>query len=48
MNQEIKINFCIVQSAKDIFVIEDSKQFDGKYFVIEELDQDVIDSLQNL
>jgi recombination protein RecR len=36
---------CIVQSAKDIFVIEDSKQFDGKYFVIEELDQEVIDSL---
>jgi recombination protein RecR len=36
---------CIVQSAKDIFVIEDSKQFDGKYFVIEELDQDLIDSL---
>jgi recombination protein RecR len=36
---------CIVQSAKDIFVIEDSNQFDGKYFVIEELDQEVIDSL---
>jgi recombination protein RecR len=36
---------CIVQSAKDIFVIEDSNQFDGKYFVIEELDQDVLDSL---
>ncbi len=38
---------CIVQSAKDIFVIEESKQFDGKYFVIEELDLDVIDSLNN-
>jgi len=36
---------CIVQSAKDIFIIEDSKQFDGKYFVIEELDQEAIDSL---
>jgi recombination protein RecR len=36
---------CIVQSAKDIFVIEDSNQFDGKYFVIEELDQEVIDAL---
>ncbi len=36
---------CIVQSAKDIFIIEDSKQFDGKYFVIEELDQDAIDRL---
>jgi recombination protein RecR len=36
---------CIVQSAKDIFIIEDSKQFDGKYFVIEELDQEAIDGL---
>ena len=41
-----KSKLCIVQSAKDIFVIEDSNQFDGKYFVIEELDLDVIDSLQ--
>lgn len=38
---------CIVQSAKDIFIIEDSKQFDGKYFVIEELDQEAIDMLIN-
>ena len=36
---------CIVQSAKDIFIIEDSKQFDGKYFVIEELEHDTLDSL---
>lgn len=36
---------CIVQSAKDIFIIEDSKQFDGLYFVIEELDPDSIDRL---
>lgn len=36
---------CIVQSAKDIFIIEDSKQFDGKYFVIEELEPEVIDVL---
>ena len=36
---------CIVQSAKDIFIIEDSKQFDGKYFVIEELEQYALDSL---
>ena len=36
---------CIVQSAKDIFIIEDSKQFDGKYFVIEELDQEALDAL---
>jgi recombination protein RecR len=36
---------CIVQSAKDIFVIEDSKQFYGRYFVIEELDEYVLNSL---
>ncbi len=36
---------CIVQSAKDIFIIEDSKQFDGKYFVIEELEQESLDML---
>ena len=36
---------CIVQSAKDIFIIEDSKQFDGKYFVIEELEYDTLSSL---
>jgi len=32
-------NLCIVQSAKDIFSIEQSKQFDGKYFVLESLDE---------
>lgn len=36
---------CIVQSAKDIFIIEESKQFDGLYFVVEELDPDSIDRL---
>ncbi len=36
---------CIVQSAKDIFIIEESKQFDGLYFVIEELEEEVIDRL---
>ena len=36
---------CMVESAKDIFVIEDSNQFDGRYFVIEELNQDMIDAL---
>ena len=38
---------CIVQSAKDIFLIEDSKQFDGLYFVIEELEHESIDMLLN-
>lgn len=37
---------CIVQSAKDIFIIEESKQFLGKYFALEELEQEVIESLE--
>lgn len=40
-----KERVCIVQSAKDIFIIEESKQFDGIYFVIEELELEVIDKL---
>ena len=36
---------CVVQSAKDIFIIEESKQFSGKYFVIEQLEDDVIKDL---
>lgn len=36
---------CIIQSAKDIFIIEDSKQFDGKYFVMEELEEDTLSML---
>lgn len=35
----------IVQSAKDIFTIEESKQFSGKYFVLEELDEFHIEKL---
>ncbi|RXJ82584.1 recombination mediator RecR [Arcobacter sp. F2176] len=36
---------CVVQSAKDIFTIEESKQFNGKYFVISHLDEIVLDQL---
>ncbi len=39
---------CIVQSAKDIFIIEESKQFSGKYFVIESLEDEIIKKLLNL
>jgi recombination protein RecR len=35
-----KTKTCIVQSAKDIFMIEESKQFDGKYFVLESLNDE--------
>lgn len=37
-----KSKMCIVQSAKDIFIIEESKQFDGLYFVISELEEIII------
>lgn len=36
---------CIVQSARDIFIIEESKQFSGKYFVIETLEDHLIKNL---
>ena len=39
---------CIVQSAKDIFIIEESKQFSGKYFVIESLEDQIIADLLKL
>jgi len=42
-----KTKLCIVQSAKDIFIIEDSKEFDGRYFVIDELVLDEIIKLQD-
>jgi recombination protein RecR len=30
---------CIVESAKDIFIIEDSKQYNGKYYVLDDIDR---------
>lgn len=41
-------NLCIVQSAKDIFIMEDSKQFNGKYFALETLDKDALSQLIKL
>jgi len=41
-------SLCIVQSAKDIFIIEESKQFDGKYFALENLDNEELSKLINL
>ena len=43
--QRDRSKVCIVQSAKDIFLIEDSKQFDGLYFVIEELESESLERL---
>ena len=39
---------CIVQSAKDIFVLEESKQYNGFYFVLEELNEYSLHALENL
>lgn len=39
---------CIVQSAKDIFIMEESKQFSGKYYVIESLEENIINDLIKL
>lgn len=41
-------SLCIIQSAKDIFNIEESKQYNGKYFVLEILDKEQINSLEKL
>ncbi len=38
----------IVQNAKDIFTIEESKQFNGTYFVLDELATDKMNYLLNL
>ncbi len=37
---------CLVQSAKDIFYINESKQFDGIFFVIEKLEKEEINNLK--
>jgi len=47
-NTRDETTLCIVQSAKDIFIIEESRQFHGKYFVIESLEDDIIKKLLKL
>jgi len=37
---------CIVESAKDIFVLEEHKLFDGKYFVLSSLEEEVLERLE--
>jgi recombination protein RecR len=39
---------CIVESAKDIFVIEENVAYDGRYFVLESLDEEQIEKLKSL
>jgi recombination protein RecR len=42
-----KTKVCLVQTAKDIFILEDSKQFDGLYFVLESLEDEKIKMLSD-
>ncbi len=39
---------CIVESAKDILVLEEGGVYDGKYFVLEALEHHIIDDLKEL
>lgn len=38
---------CIVENPKDIFVLEESSAYDGKYFVLQSLEQDSILALRD-
>lgn len=39
---------CIVENAKDIFIIEESTDFDGKYFVLKSLEELDIKKLEDI
>jgi recombination protein RecR len=39
---------CIVESAKDIFVLEEHKLFDGRYFVLSALDEEMLSRLEEM
>lgn len=39
---------CIIESAKDIFIIEDSKQYFGRYFVLDDIDTLDLKKLKNM
>ena len=39
---------CIVENAKDIFVLEENRLFNGRYFVLENLEKESIDKLKEL
>ena len=43
-----KYFIAIVQSAKDIFLIEESNQFNGTYFVLDKLEKSAVDNLVSL
>ncbi len=39
---------CITQSPKDVLVIEDSKSYNGLYFILNELDEEHIERLRKM
>jgi len=39
---------CIVENAKDILLLEENRLFDGKYFVLNTLDETTIIQLENI
>jgi len=39
---------CLVTSIKDLFVVEDSKSFDGGYFIFDAIETDKLDELKVL
>ncbi len=45
--QRDSFTLCLVESAKDILIIEESREFLGKYFVLDSL-EDRIEELKNL
>lgn len=41
-----KSTLCIVLTPKDVFTIEESKKYNGKYFVLEELSEENIEKIR--
>jgi len=39
---------CIVENAKDIFVLEENRLFDGRYFVLENLEKECMQKLKEV
>ncbi len=39
---------CLVESAKDIFVLEEHKLFDGRYFVLADLEEETLEKLESI
>lgn len=39
---------CIVESAKDVLILEENRAFNGRYFVLENLDDEALDRLKKI